>query len=311
MRRGHCLLLSAYFSKDSAIAQIACNTFCRHRHLPLLAFINRLDPTPSHCCSCSHSQSQSLFSSLLLLITATSQSRRKQETLRRISRQSRVESCESRVETLFSGATRNTSISASHLYEELNGRRRRQRRRRQVRQLVVAGGETPSLFLIVRLACLLFSFRFAAFLAVSPCLSLYRPVCLCVSLCMSFFFVVLCLIVFFVRRFLVCHCILLCAGRVMKIIAVKRISKRIFEPRFAADASEGTPLYPAPLLCLLSPLLIAIYLPALSTLKVFSFALNFVYPTGTCCVYAIYTPYPGKCWQNFFYFFLAPYTFPL
>lgn len=58
-----------------------------------------------------------------MLITATSQSRRKQETLCAVSRQSRVESCELRVASRhYSLAPLETHPSAAHLYEELNAR---------------------------------------------------------------------------------------------------------------------------------------------------------------------------------------------
>lgn len=130
--RGQPLLLSLCFgNKDFRRTRRHCANCLQHFFVAVaicrLAFINRLDPTPHPLPPTAAYQhlytAHPPHSAAAMLITATSQSRRKQETLCAVSRQSRVESCELRVASRhYSLAPLETHPSAAHLYEELNAR---------------------------------------------------------------------------------------------------------------------------------------------------------------------------------------------
>lgn len=129
---GQPLLLSLCFgNKDFRRTRRHCANCLQHFFVAVaicrLAFINRLDPTPKPPPPTPAYQhlytAHPPHSAAAMLITATSQSRRKQETLCAVSRQSRVESCEMRVASRhYSLAPLETHPSAAHLYEELNAR---------------------------------------------------------------------------------------------------------------------------------------------------------------------------------------------
>lgn len=134
---GQPLLLSLCFgNKDFRRTRRHCANCLQHFFVAVaicrLAFINRLDPTP-HPPTPAYQHLYTAHpphSAAAMLITATSQSRRKQETLCAVSRQSRVESCELRVDIILWRHSKHIHQRRIYMKSLMRGRRQR-----QVRQL--------------------------------------------------------------------------------------------------------------------------------------------------------------------------------